>query len=124
MTEASRDTQARKKAEVKREREREREKRERGGKKRKETGVPSYETSVQGHTRERVGHECCIQEHPKSQRRKREGGKGRKGIKVPTGSSESALTALVTLRHAKMACDLGPLRSPNGLSEDCLLGLQ
>ena len=55
MTKASRDTQARKKGERKeREKARERE-RKRGGKQGKGIGVPSYETSVQGHTRERVG---------------------------------------------------------------------
>ena len=100
MTEASRDTQARKKGEERkrnrrrerereeRERERERkEKEERGGKKRKGTGVPSYEARVQGHTPGR-GVYLSVQEHPKRQRKKRGEGKGRKGSKVPTGSNE------------------------------------
>ena len=79
------------KKERKREREREREREEREKRKKKEEeegGVPSYETSVQGHTKESGVPECCIQEYPKRQRKKRKEGTGRKGMKVPTGSDE------------------------------------
>ena len=67
-------------------------------------GVPSYDSSVQGLARERGGvPECCIQEHPKRGEGRGEREKGGKRIEAP---------------------DRLPLWSPNGLSEDCLLGIQ
>ena len=48
--------------------------------KERDDGVASYDSSVQGHTRERGGvPECCIQEHSKKGKEGRGGeGKGRK----------------------------------------------
>ena len=86
MTAASRDTQARKKGEErkrKRRREREREREEKKKKKEevrreKGTGVPSYETSVQGHTRERGVLECSGT--PQKAKKEKRGGKGEEGV--------------------------------------------
>ena len=106
MTEASRDTQARKKGDGKRERERER---ERGGG--EGTGVPSYETSVQGPGRG-VYLSVASRNTPK---RKKEGKGGRerggKGLRPPQDPMDQKV--------------LWPLWScQNGwLLESCLLGL-
>ena len=66
MTEASRDTQARKKGDGKRERERERERRGGGD-------WCSQLRNKRPGTRERGVPECCIQEHPKKKKGRKRG---------------------------------------------------